>query len=189
MTPPPASGPLGPVTTPPISSLSIATAVWALACTGASHAARPMAAAVLKKNCFFCMSGSSVSPVAPWPAAGGAERGRHIGMQSPRNPSTSGPFSRGSRPFPADLPPLAERPEQPRDPAAVVVAHPRQPVRADQALDIEATGAAARHQHLGAEIVVGERLSGDPADHLEVAGDLPRDRGDPDGVLPRCFGI
>src|SRR6266508_4798581 len=44
----PASGPLAPVTTPPMSSLSMATAVWALTCAGAaaSKEAMPIAATV-----------------------------------------------------------------------------------------------------------------------------------------------
>src|ERR1700722_6646751 len=167
MTHTPASGPVGPVTTPPMSSLSIATVVWALACTGASHAARPMAAAVLKKKCFLCISGSFVSPVAPRPTAWVAKRWRDIATQSTRNPSALHPFKPVSRRFAADSRGSAERPEQHRDPAAVVVAYPRQPVRADEALDVAPAGRTARDQHLGAEIVVGERLSGDPAHHLE----------------------
>ncbi len=44
----PASGPFAPVTTPPMSSLSMATAVWALNRAGAaaSKEARPIAATV-----------------------------------------------------------------------------------------------------------------------------------------------
>jgi hypothetical protein len=49
MTHTPASGPLGPLTTPPMSSLSLETVVWATAGIGsASSAAKPIAAAVLK---------------------------------------------------------------------------------------------------------------------------------------------
>src|SRR5438132_9188945 len=50
MTQTPASGPLGPATTPPISSLSIATAAGCWARDGAAKVSTPAAAARVKEN-------------------------------------------------------------------------------------------------------------------------------------------
>src|ERR1700730_13486114 len=57
------------------------------------------------------------------------------------------------------------------DAAARIVVDVGEAVRAHQALLVEAVRGAGRHQHLGAEVVIGERLAGEPGNPPVVARD------------------